>query len=498
MDICTWELVADSLAVSNRSPAVFRAKLPPNTLANLCALQMAAQNIDAHNDLQTNEAEMPHWNISCDTPPAPGVLLGRAPSLPAAAATLPHAPDRSPAALLRGGRSARTAFSSDPDRVSHPTSGNDSAAGVASSELSHATSAASAERAVRQATLQGNLQQKERLDPFSSTPAIPPDAVPQKVRRLEFATPELDEPDDFGLVAQEASSNFGSSPAHALLAGGAAGVVSRTTTAPLDRLKVMLQASDITVAHQYSSLRETARAILQQGGVRAFWRGNGVNVLKAAPEMAVRFYTFERLLDALGAADSDMNGEGLLRRAAAGASAGAIAQFAVYPLETTKTRLAVSSVNEYRGMVHCLVSCVRYEGWRSLYRGLSASLAGIVPYAAVDLTIYSALRELADARYEERGGTPPLVTFGIGALSTTAGQMFSYPLQLVRTRLQAQGMKGRAVVYKGIVDCMAQTVQHSGFFGLYKGMLPNMLKSLPAMSISYTVYEQTKALLAVQ
>jgi solute carrier family 25 phosphate transporter 23/24/25/41 len=342
------------------------------------------------------------------------------------------------------------------------------------------------------------MKQRERLQPFVSTPAIPPEVIPPKVRRLEFATPELDEPDDFGLVAQEASSNFGPSPAHALLAGGAAGVISRTITAPLDRLKVMLQASDITVKHQYTSLSETGRAILKQGGVRAFWRGNGVNVIKAAPEMAVRFYTFERLLDALGAADSDMTGEGLLRRAAAGASAGAIAQFVVYPLETTKTRLAVSSVNEYRGMIHCLVSCTSYEGWRSLYRGLSASLAGIIPYAAVDLTIYSTLRELADARYEEFGGTPPLVTFGIGAVSTSVGQIFSYPLQLVRTRLQAQGMKGRAVVYKGIFDCMAQTVHHGGLLGLYKGMLPNMLKSLPAMSISYTVYEQVKAFLAAQ
>jgi len=436
------------------------------------------------------------WNIGCDGPSSFGAQFGRAPSLPTAV-LVRHGPCTSGShSSLHDRKSACSAYSTNPNRTAESGGDAQSSSNRAASG-SHATTDSAAD-AVRRATLQGSLQQQERLLPFSNTPAIPLDAVPAKIRRLEFATPELDEPDDFGLVAQEASSNFGSSPAHALLAGGAAGVVSRTTTAPLDRLKVMLQASDITVKHQYTSLSETGRAILKQGGVRAFWRGNGVNVLKAAPEMAVRFYTFERLLDALGAADSDMNGEGLLRRAAAGASAGAIAQFVVYPLETTKTRLAVSSVHEYRGMVHCLVSCVRYEGWKSLYRGLSASLAGIIPYAAVDLTIYSALREIADARYEASGGTPPLVTFGIGALSTTVGQMFSYPLQLVRTRLQAQGMKGRAVVYKGIVDCMAQTVQHSGFVGLYKGMLPNMLKSLPAMSISYTVYEQTKALLAAQ
>lgn len=42
------------------------------------------------------------------------------------------------------------------------------------------------------------------------------------------------------------------------------------------------------------------------------------------------------------------------------------------------------------------------------------------------------------------------------------------------------------VVFKGIVDCIVKTVKHDGFVGLYKGILPNFAKSLPAISLSYT------------
>jgi solute carrier family 25 (mitochondrial phosphate transporter), member 23/24/25/41 len=64
-----------------------------------------------------------------------------------------------------------------------------------------------------------------------------------------------------------------------------------------------------------------------------------------------------------------------------------------------------------------------------------------------------------------------------GATATTCGQVVSYPLQLVRTRLQAQGMEGRPVLYSGITDCLRRTVQLDGLAGLFRGIGPNFLVS---------------------
>ena len=78
----------------------------------------------------------------------------------------------------------------------------------------------------------------------------------------------------------------------------------------------------------------------------------------------------------------------------------------------------------------------------------------------------------------------------LGGISSICGQVVSYPLQLVRTRLQAQGMRGVYLedhdIYTGIIDCVLKTVRRKGFFGLYKGIGANCLKTIPAISINYT------------
>ena len=76
-----------------------------------------------------------------------------------------------------------------------------------------------------------------------------------------------------------------------LAAGGMAGVASRTCTAPLDRIKVLLQVR----GHELQSIRSCASFIRNEGGLLAFWRGNGINCIKIAPEIALRFMFYEQV-----------------------------------------------------------------------------------------------------------------------------------------------------------------------------------------------------------
>lgn len=64
-----------------------------------------------------------------------------------------------------------------------------------------------------------------------------------------------------------------------LACGGIAGAISRTCTAPIDRIKTIMQASsgNATVA-------QTFHQIKAENGFRAFFRGNGTNCIKIAPE----------------------------------------------------------------------------------------------------------------------------------------------------------------------------------------------------------------------
>ena len=54
--------------------------------------------------------------------------------------------------------------------------------------------------------------------------------------------------------------------------------------------------------------------------------------------------------------------------------------------------MAVASPELYRGVVHCVLQTVRDEGPRGLTKGLGASLVGIIPFSALDLALFNALK----------------------------------------------------------------------------------------------------------
>ena len=266
--------------------------------------------------------------------------------------------------------------------------------------------------------------------------------------------------------------------------GSIAGGVSRTLTAPIDRLKTLMQAAPPGQAG--GGLVDGMRAIYREGGLPAFFRGNSVNVMKIAPETSLKFVAFDQLK---GSVAKDRDNVTVGERLVAGGAAGAIAQAAIYPLEITKTRMAVSAPGVYSGIADCLRKIVRGEGAGALYQGLSTSLVGIVPYAGIDLAMNSVLKDMATRIYKARDAEPSVfAVLACGMVSSTTAMLATYPLNLVRTRLQASGMPG-SPTYAGPLDCFRQTVQAGGLRALYQGIVPNMLKVLPATSISYAVYD---------
>uniref|UniRef100_A0A336M5V3 CSON012328 protein n=1 Tax=Culicoides sonorensis TaxID=179676 RepID=A0A336M5V3_CULSO len=111
-----------------------------------------------------------------------------------------------------------------------------------------------------------------------------------------------------------------------LAAGGVAGAVSRTCTAPLDRLKVFLQ-----VQTSKQKISDCFQYMYKEGGASSLWRGNGINVLKIAPESAIKFAAYEHIKRLMrGNENRSMT---MSERFVAGALAGGVSQTIIYPLE---------------------------------------------------------------------------------------------------------------------------------------------------------------------
>lgn len=188
----------------------------------------------------------------------------------------------------------------------------------------------------------------------------------------------------------------------------------------------------------------------------------------------------------------------------AGACAGGISQTIIYPLEVLKTRLALRKTGQYKGIVDAAMKIYANEGVTSFYRGYVPNILGIVPYAGIDLAVYETLKRKYLKKHETDDERPSfLVLVGCGTVSSSLGQLCSYPLALIRTRLQAQVIRNdtqqqversRNCTMKGIFRHIIRT---EGVPGLYRGITPNFIKVLPAVSISYVTYEYTSQALGV-
>ncbi|MFT7796787.1 calcium-binding mitochondrial carrier protein SCaMC-2-B-like [Arapaima gigas] len=278
-----------------------------------------------------------------------------------------------------------------------------------------------------------------------------------------------------------------------LVAGGGAGAVSRTCTAPLDRLKVLMQVHGSRTNNM--CIMGGLMQMVKEGGRRSLWRGNGINVLKIAPESAIKFMAYEQIKRLMG---SNQESIGIQERFVAGSMAGVIAQSSIYPMEVLKTRLALRKTGQYSGIVDCAKQIFRQEGLAVFYKGYVPNMLGIIPYAGIDLAVYETLKNTWLQKYAADSVDPGVfVLLACGTISSTCGQLASYPLALVRTRMQAQATckSGPRVTMSGLFTNILRT---EGMSGLYRGLAPNFMKVIPAVSISYVVYENLKVTLGVQ
>lgn len=271
-----------------------------------------------------------------------------------------------------------------------------------------------------------------------------------------------------------------------LVAGAVAGAVSRTCTAPFDRLKIVMQ---VLGSRKEIKIIGGLRYMLNEGGVTSLWRGNGINVVKIAPEAAIKFAFYEELKLLITGKDREAT---MGERFMAGSVAGCMAQSLIYPLEVLKTRLVLRRTGEYSSIFDCANKIIRNEGVRAFYKGFLPNVLGIIPYAGCDLAVYETLKRFYMKRYHmvDNPSTPILLI--CGTTSTICGQLVSYPLSLIRTRLQAQEVPMDSTQRDTMSKLMIRIWRNEGIRGMYRGLLPNIIKVVPAVSISYVVYENMK------
>lgn len=289
-----------------------------------------------------------------------------------------------------------------------------------------------------------------------------------------------------------------------LLAGGIAGAFSKTCTAPLARLTILFQLqgmqTDIGSLGRPSIVREASRIAFEEG-IRAFWKGNGVTIVHRLPYSAISFYSYEKykrfLLDITGTEGRQESlGVGMGTNLLAGGGAGLTAASSTYPLDLIRTRLAAQR-NEryYKGIGHALRTIRRDEGMKGLYKGMGTTLLGVGPNIAINFCVYDTLKSFWTVGRSDYSG--PWTSLVCGSVAGITSSTVSFPLDLVRRRMQLEGAGGKAPIYKsGILGTFMHIVKTEGWSGLYRGILPEYLKVVPSVGIVFMTYESIKRCLS--
>lgn len=314
-----------------------------------------------------------------------------------------------------------------------------------------------------------------------------------------------------------------------LSAGAISAIVSRTFVAPLERLKLeyMLRGAQQNVL-------EIMQSIVGREGVKGFWRGNTVNLLRTAPFKSVNFFCYDvyrkRLLEITGRKEATN-----FERLVAGAAAGISATLLCFPMDTIRTKLVAPGGEALGGVIGCFQHMLLTEGFFSLYKGLVPAIISMAPAGAVFYGVYDILKtsylqspegqedlrnRIEIERQRRQIGTTEqgrvskekllvdlkeeaanlgqlelghIRTLVYGAIAGICAETATYPFEVVRRHLQMQNAANKM----GALATCQGLVQRGGVGALYSGLLPSALQVLPSAAISYFVYEFMKIYLKV-
>jgi len=275
------------------------------------------------------------------------------------------------------------------------------------------------------------------------------------------------------------------------LAGGVSGAVSKTLTAPIERVKLVIQTQDANPKivsgeiPRYTGIGNCFKRIAAEQGVGAFWRGNGTNIIRYFPTQAFNLAFKDTIKAMFPKYNSKTQFWSFFAvQLASGGFAGAASLTIVYPLDYARTRLASdvgSGKKQFDGLMDCLKKTANSaQGPLALYNGFGPSVAGIVAYRGAQFGLNDTI--MAFNPYAKDVSVVGIVSKFITAqIAVTASGLVAYPFDTVRRRLQMESDRPFADrMYKGTIDCGVKVLKNEGFGGMYKGALANIFRGVGA------------------
>jgi solute carrier family 25 protein 16 len=303
-------------------------------------------------------------------------------------------------------------------------------------------------------------------------------------------------------------------------------------------VKILFQTSNPNFAKytgKWTGVPIAMRDIYLAKGVRGLFQGHSATLLRIFPYAGIKFLAYEQIrAKVIPSKDKETP----IRRFTSGSLAGMCSVFVTYPLEVIRVRLAFETRAQQRSTlrsickliyneqppptahhpsgpvsaaaVHTLETVTPRHGLSNFFRGFSPTLLGMIPYAGAsflahdsmsDLMRHATLAPYTTLPHTERSDTPTSshkpaqlrywAELTAGGFAGLVSQTVSYPLEVIRRRMQVGGVVG-----DGHRLSMSETARRifmeRGWRGFFVGLTIGYVKVIPMAATAFYVYERSK------
>uniref|UniRef100_A0A1L8E011 Putative mitochondrial carrier protein n=1 Tax=Nyssomyia neivai TaxID=330878 RepID=A0A1L8E011_9DIPT len=281
-------------------------------------------------------------------------------------------------------------------------------------------------------------------------------------------------------------------------AGSLGGVALVYVSQPLDTCKVKMQTFPTLYRGMVHCLIETFR---KDGIWRGLYAGSIPAVVANVAENSVLFAGYgacQKLVAAVEKKDS-IKDLSLLGNATAGFLAAFFSSFTLCPTELIKCKLQAlrEMHNQNKTTQHdaklshitpfkLTREILRKEGIPGLFRGLTPTFAREMPGYFFFFGGYEGARMLFAKPGQSKDDIGPLRTMAAGAFGGIVLWTVIFPADVIKSRMQVGSLRG------SMTQLGLQIYRQEGILALYNGLLPSVLRTIPATAVLFLVFEYSK------
>ncbi|KAJ2661625.1 Mitochondrial carrier protein ymc2 [Coemansia sp. RSA 1200] len=283
------------------------------------------------------------------------------------------------------------------------------------------------------------------------------------------------------------------------VAGSVGGIAQVFAGQPFDTVKVRLQAQP----DLYSGTMDAVRKTIRNDGFSGFYKGTTTPLVGVGLCVSIQFLVVEHMKRTFAQINNTPKGQSPVLSAPqlymAGAAAGVANSVVSGPVEHIRVRLQVQTAGasaQYSGPLDCIKQIYCGAGISGIYKGQIPTIIREFNGYGMYFLAYEALvqRKMAEsglARSELSSGLVCLY----GAAAGFAMWLTSYPIDVVKSKLQTDEFSAESRKYSGSIDCVRKIMKQEGVGGFFRGITPCILRAAPANAATFVGFEMAMRVL---